>query len=616
MRKILLITTLLCGAAIPANSQGDGKPTAASSGGSFTGATANFAPNAPAGQWTQQARDYANTRYSPLTQINKQNVGRLRMAWSFSDGQMYGHEGAPLVVGDTMYLVTPFPNIAYALDLSKPGAPIKWVFQPNPDPRAIGKACCDKVLRGWSYADGKLIYNLLDNNTVAVDAQTGKEVWRVKLDDVTKGPTMTMSAFVVGDRVYVANSGGEMGINGWFQALDVKDGHTVWKAFNNGPDQGMLIGSDFKPHYPWMVGKDLGVTTWPGEMWKQGASAAWGWVSYDPDLNAIYYGTSNPGPRTPSQRPGLNLWSAAVFARDATTGAAKWAYQFTPHDEWDYDGVNENVLIEIPWKGARRKVLVHFNRNGFAYTIDRTNGEVLVAKAFGHQNWAKEIDLKSGMPIVNEAAHPYVEKKVENICPPDIGVKNWNPSAFSPRTGLLYAGVFNSCMDLTNHIVQYIPSSPYDGMEMVRHAGPGGNWGEFIAWDPVARQTHVEHQGKSLCVERRGGHRLRPGVLRHHGWLVPRRGCAQRQGIVVAEIGLGHHRRAHDLCRPRQAPVCGGLCRGRRRRRCAEARERLYARRQYTLRLLGGRHGHRQRHHPTHLTGWGSGAGFGASGGA
>ncbi len=484
MRRILLVATLLGGAAIPANSQDD-KPKPAPAESSFTGATANFAPNAPAGQWTQQARDYANTRYSPLTQINKQNVGRLRMAWSFSDGQMYGHEGAPLVVGDTMYLVTPFPNIAYALDLSKPGAPIKWVFQPNPDPRAIGKACCDKVLRGWSYADGKLIYNLLDNNTVAVDAKTGKEVWRVKLDDVTKGPTMTMSAFVVGDRVYVANSGGEMGINGWFQALDVKDGHTVWKAFNNGPDNGMLIGSNFKPFYPWMVGKDLGVTSWPGEMWKQGASAAWGWVSYDPDLNAIYYGTSNPGPRTPSQRPGLNLWSAAVFARDATTGQAKWAYQFTPHDEWDYDGVNENVLIEIPWKAGRRKVLVHFNRNGFAYTIDRTNGEVLVAKAFGHQNWAKEIDLKTGMPIVNEAAHPYVEKKVENICPPDIGVKNWNPSAFSPRTGLLYAGVFNSCMDLTNHIVQYIPSSPYDGMEMQRHAGPGGNWGEFIAWDPV-----------------------------------------------------------------------------------------------------------------------------------
>ena len=202
--------------------------------------------------------------------------GELRIAWTFSDGQMYGHEGAPLVVGDTMYLVTPFPNIAYALDLSKPGAPIKWVFQPNPDPRAIGEACCDKVLRGWAYADGKLIYNLLDDHTVAVDAATGKEVWRILLDDVTKGPTMTQAAFVVGDKVYVGSSGGELGTNGWFAALDVKDGHTIWKALTNGPDSGALIGPDFKPFYSWMEGKDLGVSTWPADMWKQGASRALG----------------------------------------------------------------------------------------------------------------------------------------------------------------------------------------------------------------------------------------------------------------------------------------------------------------------------------------------------
>ena len=470
LRALLLGAVLFSGSALAAN---------------LTGATANLAPGDAAGQWTRQARDYANTRFSPLTQINKANITKLRIAWTFSDGQIYGHEGAPLVVGDTMFLVTPFPNIAYALDLSKPGAPIKWVYQPNPDPRAIGKACCDKVLRGWAYADGKLIYNLLDDHTVAVDAASGKEVWRVQLDDVTQGPTMTQPAFTVGNKVYVGSSGGELGTNGWFQALDVKDGHTVWKAFTNGPDAGSLIGPDFKPFYPWMVGKDLGETSWPTDAWKHGASAPWGFVSYDPDLNQVYYGTSNPGPRVPSQRPGLNLWSAAVFARDADTGAAKWAYQFTPHDEWDYDGVNENVLINIPWKGVRRNVLVHFNRNGFAYTIDRATGEVLVAQPFGYQNWAKEIDLKTGMPVLNEAAHPIVEKKVTNICPPDIGVKNWNPSAFSPRTGLLYAGVFNSCMDLNNHIVNYIPSSPYDGMEMQRHAGPGGNWGEFIAWDPV-----------------------------------------------------------------------------------------------------------------------------------
>jgi len=215
MRKSLLAVMLLCGAALPAVSAdapaGNDKAAPKSPTGSFTGATANLAPNDPPGQWTRQARDYANTRYSPLTQINKANVGRLRVAWTFSDGQMYGHEGAPLVVGDTMYLVTPFPNIAYALDLSKPGAPIKWVFQPNPDPRAIGEACCDKVLRGWAYADGKLIYNLLDANTVAVDAATGKEVWRVKLDDVANGTTTTQAAFVVKDKVYIGSSGGESG---------------------------------------------------------------------------------------------------------------------------------------------------------------------------------------------------------------------------------------------------------------------------------------------------------------------------------------------------------------------------------------------------------------------
>src|SRR6201990_1104397 len=163
----LFLSVALAALVGPALAAGDKAAPAQKATGNLTGATATMAPGDPAGQWTRQARDYANTRYSPLTQINKANVGRMRIAWTFSDGQMYGHEGAPLVVGDTMYVVTPYPNIAYALDLSKAGAPIKWVFQPNPDPRAIGEACCDKVLRGWAYADGKLIYNLLDDHTVA-----------------------------------------------------------------------------------------------------------------------------------------------------------------------------------------------------------------------------------------------------------------------------------------------------------------------------------------------------------------------------------------------------------------------------------------------------------------
>ncbi|MBI1361112.1 MAG: PQQ-dependent dehydrogenase, methanol/ethanol family [Alphaproteobacteria bacterium] len=467
---------------------------------SWTGATADLGPRTSEGDWPSQGRDDANTRYSTLTEINQSNVDQLKIAWTFSDGADYGHEGAPLVVGDTMYLVTPYPNIAYALDLSKPGAPIKWSFAPNPSPMAIGKACCDAVLRGWALADGKLIYNLLDAHTVAVDAKTGKEVWRTKMDDVENGATMTMSAAVYGGKVFVGNSGGELGVHGWLAALDVKTGKELWRAYNTGPDDQTRIGADYKPYYDWLKGKDLGETTWPAGMAKHGGSASWGWITYDPDLNLIYYGTSNPSPRVPTQRPGLNLFSAAVWARDADTGMAKWAYQFTPHDQWDYDGVNENVLIDIPYEGKTRKVLVQFNRNGFAYTIDRQTGQVLVAQPFGNLNWATGFDVKTGKPVVNPAMQPKPGIKLQNACPTDIGVKDWQPSAFSPRTGLLYTGMFNVCMDVTDHPQSYIAGTPYDGMEMVRHAGPGGNWGAFIAWDPVHGKKAWEIPEKFLVM--------------------------------------------------------------------------------------------------------------------
>ena len=447
---------------------------------------ANVAPNDPAGEWHSQARDYANTRYSPLDQVTTQNVSRLRVAWTFSDGTQNGHEAAPLVLDDTMFLVTPFPNLVYALDLSKPGVPIKWSYSPNPTPVSIGKACCDTVNRGGAYAHGKIIYNLLDDHTVAVDAKTGKLAWRTKTGDPTRGETMTMAPFVVGNKVYVGNSGGEMGVWGWLAALDVDTGKELWRAYSTGTDQQVKIGPDFKPHYAWMQGKDLGVSTWPAGMSKTGGGAVWAWISYDPDLNLIYYGTSNPSPRVPAQRPGYNLWSSTVFARDADTGMAKWAYQFTPHDEWDYDGVNENVLLDVSWKGQPRKVLVHFDRNAFAYVIDRATGEVLSATPFAYQNWSEGIDLKTGMPVVNPAMHPKPNVKLPNVCPPDIGGKDWQPSAFSPRTGYVYAGIFNICMDLTDHPQSYIAGTPYDGMEMKRYPAPGGNWGEFMAWDPVA----------------------------------------------------------------------------------------------------------------------------------
>lgn len=455
-----------------------------------SGATADFAPNDPPGEWRRQARDYANTRYSPLDQINTANVARLKVAWSFSDGIPYGHEAAPLVVGSTMFVVTPYPNIAYALDLSKPGAPIKWKYEPHPDPVAIGKACCDAVNRGPTYADGKLVFSLLDGEAVALDANTGKPVWRTRLGDpAATGMTITMSPFVVGKTVLVGNSGGEMGVRGQLIALDLDTGKELWRAYSTGPDADVKIGPDFRAPYAWLAGKELGVSSWPAEAWKRGGGTVWGWISYDPGLNLIYYGTSNPSPRVPAQRPGDNLWASAVFARDPSTGAAKWAFQFTPHDQWDYDGVNESILIDAPIDGVMRKLMVHLDRNGYGYTLDRTTGRIVVAKPFADVNWAKGIDLSTGRPIVDPTKEAKVEEKVENICPTHIGSKDWQPSAFSPRTGLVYADIFNICMDLTDHKVAYIPGTPYDGMDLQTHAGGKTNkWGEFIAWNPLTGQ--------------------------------------------------------------------------------------------------------------------------------
>jgi alcohol dehydrogenase (cytochrome c) len=449
-------------------------------------ASFNPAPGGVAGEWTSQARDFANSRFSPLNQINRSNVGRLKVAWTFSDGSLYGHEGAPLVVNNTLYTVSPFPNRAFALDLTKAGAPIKWMFDPKPSPIAIGKACCDAVLRGWAIGGGKLVYNLLDAHTVAVDLATGKELWRTKMAEVANGVTMTMSAFIVGNKVFVGNSGGELGVSGWLAALDLNSGKELWRAYSVGSDKDVKIGARFKPFYPQYKGKDLGLRTWPVGMAQHGAGAAWGFISYDPDTNLIFYGTSNPGPRVPVQRPGDNLWTSTLFARDADTGEAVWAYQFTPHDEWDYDGVNEMMLLDLPIDGKMRKTIVHFDRNTYAYVLDRTTGEVIRADTFAPQNWSTGFDYKTGRPIVDPARHPKPEQKLR-VCPPDIGQKDWEPPAFSPRTGLVYLGIFNICMDLTDHKVSYIAGTPYDGMEMARMSadGPDGGWGAFIAWDPV-----------------------------------------------------------------------------------------------------------------------------------
>jgi PQQ-dependent dehydrogenase (methanol/ethanol family) len=437
------------------------------------------------GQWIMPAKNFASTRFSTLDQINSGNVASLKLAWSFSTSVLRGHEAAPIVANNTMYIVTPYPNIVYALDLTQPGGPVKWKYESKPAAASQGVACCDVINRGVVYADGKIFFNTLDDYTIGLDADTGKEVWKTQVGDINKGETMTMAPLVVKDRVLVGNSGGEFGVRGWLTALDANSGKIAWRAYHTGPDADVLIGQNFHPFYPQDKGKDLGISSWPADAWKIGGGTMWGWISYDPDQDLIFYGTGNPGPWNPDQRPGDNKWTCGIFARKPENGEAVWYYQFSPHDLHDYDGINEQILVDLPVNGQTRKVLVRPERNGYVYVIDRTNGQVLSANSYAYITSSKGVDLNSGQLIYNDEKNPEVGKVVREICPAAPGAKDWQPSAFSPRTGLLYIPHQNLCMDVEGLEANYIAGTPYVGANVKMYAGPGGNRGEFLAWDPV-----------------------------------------------------------------------------------------------------------------------------------
>ncbi|HKW41561.1 MAG TPA: methanol/ethanol family PQQ-dependent dehydrogenase [Gemmatimonadales bacterium] len=439
------------------------------------------------GEWTMTGRTYDLQRHSPLTQINKTNVKNLKASWTFSTGVLNGHEGNPLVIGNVMYVHSAFPNIVFALDLAKEGAPMIWKHVPSQPAEAKPIACCDLVNRGLAYHAGtnRLFIELLAGDLLALDAKTGKQVWRVPNADYKTGSTMTNAPIVIKDVVIAGISGGEFGVRGRVTAYDVNTGKELWRGYSTGPDAEVKIVGDANPNYPSMRGKDLGVSTWQGDEWQHGGGTTWGWYSYDPTLNLFYYSTGNPGTWNPDQRPGDNKWSMTIFARNPDNGEVKWAYQMTPHDEWDYDGVNEDVLVDLTIAAKPVKALVHFDRNGFGYTLDRTNGKVLVAKPFGPVNWASSIDLTTGVPVRNPTFGTTSKKNTEGICPAAIGFKDQQPSAYSPQTHLFYVPVNNICMDYEGVEVKYSAGQPYVGAIVRMFPGPGGNRGRFIAWDPT-----------------------------------------------------------------------------------------------------------------------------------
>jgi PQQ-dependent dehydrogenase (methanol/ethanol family) len=422
--------------------------------------------------WTAPGADNQLTRHSDLKQINTHNVKHLQLAWDQSTGALRGHEGQPLVVNidgtPMMYIFSAWPNIVQALDLSDPDNPKEtwnYVKKTDRDESAVPRACCDTVNRGGAYGDGKIVYLTLDGWLIALDAKTGKEAWVVKNNYPDKGEDGTPAPLIAEGKVFVGFGGDEFAARGAFTAYDLATGKVVWHKYSTGPDADVGITSDTnKAHPEYGQTGDLGVHTFPEDNnYKIGGGAAWGWYSYDPELHYVYYSTGNPGLWSPGYRCGEkpltqsgcnsgkwdNKWSMTIFARKADTGEAVWAYQMTPFDQWDYDGINENYLVDMPnVDGQARKALVHFDRNGFAYVLDRTDGTLLRAHKYVTVNWAEKIDFKTGRPIKVPEHSPLEVGRNTQACPSAMGGKDQQPGSVDPNDPTkFYMPTNNWCME-------------------------------------------------------------------------------------------------------------------------------------------------------------------------
>jgi lanthanide-dependent methanol dehydrogenase len=446
------------------------------------------------GNWAAQAGNYANWRYTPLRAINRGNVRRLRISTEIPTHAGHGHEGGPLVVGETLYLHTPYPNRVVAIDLADMSE--RWHYEPQQDASVVGILCCDTVSRGLAYGNGKILLQQTDTTLVVLDAQTGAVQWQVTNGDPKAGMSATNAPHVFDRTVITGIAGGEYGVLGYLTAYDLDTGRRLWRGYSAGPDAAMLI--DPAKTTTWRdgkvepIGSDSSLASWQGDQWKIGGGATWGWVAYDPALRLVYYGSGNPSTWNPAQRPGDNKWSMSLWARDLDTGAVRWVYQMTPHDEWDYDGVNEVILFDRRDRNGRpRKMLAHFDRNGFAYTLDRETGELLLAEKFDPSvNWASHVDIASGRPQVRSEFSPAEsgeDETTSGICPATIGAKNQAPAALAPMQGVIIVPTIHLCMDYETFHVDYEQGKPYTGAAITMHPVPGDEaaLGRLIAWDPT-----------------------------------------------------------------------------------------------------------------------------------
>ncbi|AHJ62110.1 Alcohol dehydrogenase [Granulibacter bethesdensis] len=459
--------------------------------------------------WLMPGRTYEAQNYSPLKQITTKNVKDLKVAWTFSDGVLNGHEGAPLIVNNTMYVTGPFPNRTFALGLDNPGR-IIWENNPKQSANARSVACCDVVNRGMAYWPGDsktpaLIFkNLLDGRLTAMNAKTGDVVWQMENGDIKVGQTETQAPYVVKDLVITGSSGAELGVRGYITAYDVHTGAQKWRAYETGPDSDLLLAKDFNIHNPQYGQFGLGTETWQEETWKIGGGTNWGWYAYDPGTNLIYYGSGNPAPWNATMRPGDNKWTMTIFGRDVDTGEAKFGYQKTPHDEWDYAGVNVMMLSEQKDKdGKLRKLLTHPDRNGIVYTLDRTNGDLVSANKIDDTvNWVKHVDLKTGIPVRDPEYATYMDHKGRDICPSAMGYHNQGFDSYSPEKQQFFLGVNHICMDWEPFMLPYRAGQFFVGATLNMYPGPKGNRQTYEGLGQIKSYNAITGQFKWQKMER------------------------------------------------------------------------------------------------------------------
>ena len=417
-------------------------------------------------RWLTFGGNYANHRHSPLTQITPANVAQLKPIWTFQTAALGNFETTSLLRDNVLYVTGP-QNLAWAID-ARTGRQI-WRYRRELPPNLT--ACCGLVNRGFGMLGDKLFMSTLDAHLIALDIKTGAVVWDATLEDYKTGHSSTIAPLVVKDKVIVGAAGGEYGIRAFIDAYDAATGKRAWRFYT--------VPAPGEP----------GNDTWAGNSWKTGGASVWVTGAYDAEQNLLLYGIGNPGPDYHSDsRKGDNLYSNSLVALDADTGKLKWHYQFTPHDVHDWDATEVPILADLPIGGQTRKVVMFANRNGFYYTLDRTNGKLLVARPFVMTTWAKEIGA-DGRPVLLPGHTP--DEKGAVTCPDLVGGTNFWPPSFDPATRMFFVNAREVCMTYYAWKPEYKAGERFTGGAGQRVRDTPA-WGALRAIDPATGERKWE----------------------------------------------------------------------------------------------------------------------------